>query len=112
MIRPRHRGGVGDVLDFAAGIGADPWRFVGFHPGQLGIRRRRPFAGRPFARRRAPSVVTLLLAGLAVFALVKLMSATTGRRRSTAERVVLGGLLLLAGAVVMAFRRSSRRYRW
>jgi hypothetical protein len=62
-------------------------------------------------RRRGPSVLRLLLAGLAVIAFAKVMSAASGRRRSTAERVLLGGLVLLLGAVVLSFRRSSPRYR-
>ena len=61
-------------------------------------------------RRRGPSVLRLLLAGLAVVALVKVMSAATGRQRSTAEKLVLGGLVVLLGAVVLSFRRSGRRF--
>jgi hypothetical protein len=108
MFRSRHRDGLHDILDFAGGIGRDPWRFVGFHPRHmgLGLPRHRSF-GR---RRRGPSVVTLLLAGLAVFAFAKLMSVSN-RQRSTTEKVLLGGLLLLVGAILLSFRRSSRRYR-
>jgi hypothetical protein len=69
-------------------------------------RWRTPFHARP---RRGPSIARLLLAGLAVFAFVKLMSAVNGRSRSTAEKVLLGALLVAVGAVVMSFRRSSRR---
>jgi hypothetical protein len=61
-------------------------------------------------RRREPPMVLLLLAGLAVFAFVKVMSAARGRR-STVEKVLLAALLLALGVVVLSFRRSSARYR-
>jgi hypothetical protein len=50
-----------------------------------------------------------LLAGLAVIALVALISAAN-RRRSTLEKLVLGGLIVTVGAIVLSLRRSSRRY--
>ena len=68
------------------------------------LRGRHP--GRPYRRR--PSMLTLLLAGLAVFAFVKLTAAASRSNRSTAEKVVLGALLLAVTAWVMSFRR--RRY--
>lgn len=61
-------------------------------------------------QRREPSMALLLLAGLAVFAFVKVMSAARGRR-STVEKVVLAALLLALGVVVLSFRRSTSRYR-
>jgi len=60
--------------------------------------------------RREPSILLLLLAGVAVFAFVKVMSAAS-RRRSLAEKIFFGALLIVLGAVVVSFRRSSARYR-
>lgn len=89
-----HRSGrLADVLDFANGIGSGWAR------------------GHRVRRRREPSIVWLLLAGLAVLGFAKLMTVANGRERSTAEKVVLGGLLLLLGVVVLSFRRSAARYR-
>jgi hypothetical protein len=85
----------GPVLEFTDGLA----RRSGWGP-------RRGFR----AARRGPSMVTLLLAGLAVLALVKVMSAAGGRR-SRAEKLVLGGVIVVLAAVVMSFRRSSARYR-
>jgi hypothetical protein len=62
--------------------------------------------------RRGPSLVRILLAGLAVFALVRLMSATNRPKRSAATTLVLGLLLVIVGTMVMSFRRSARRYQW
>ena len=81
-------------------------RFADDLTGRGAWRRQRGF--RP--RRRGPSMVTLLLAGLAVLTLVKVMSVANGRR-STAEKVLLGGLIVLLAAVVLKFRRSFARYR-
>jgi hypothetical protein len=64
------------------------------------------------SRRRGPSIARLLLAGLAVFAFAKVLSAATGRQRSTSEKVLLGGLVLAPGAVLLSFRRSASRYHW
>jgi hypothetical protein len=60
--------------------------------------------------RREPSILLLLLAGVAVFAFVKVMSAAS-RRRSLAEKIFFGALLIVLGAVVVSLRRSSARYR-
>jgi hypothetical protein len=68
-----------------------------------------PFGRR---RRRQPSFLTLLLAGLAVFAFVKLLSAVDERERSTAEKVLLVALLVAVGAIILYFRRSRHRYSW
>jgi uncharacterized membrane protein SirB2 len=54
-------------------------------------------------------MVRLLLAGLAVFAFAKLMTANNSSR-STAEKVALGALIVLVGAVLLSFRRSRRPY--
>jgi hypothetical protein len=63
-------------------------------------------------RQRGPSFARLLLAGLAVFAFAKAMSMALGRRRSTAEKLALGVVILLLGAVLMAFRRPAPRRGW
>jgi hypothetical protein len=78
------------------------------------ITSNRPWARRGLRpRRSAPSIARLLLAGLAVFAFVKVMSAASRpERRSTAEKIALGGLLLLLGAILLAFRRSAVRRGW
>jgi hypothetical protein len=70
--------------------------------------RRRGFG---FRRRRMPTAARILLAGLAVFAFVKLTSAISNSNRSTFEKVALGALLALVGAVLLSLRNSSRRYR-
>lgn len=81
------------VLDFAAGIG--------------GHRRR----GRHHPWRPQPSIVWLLLAGLAVVALAWVITAASAQQRTKTERVLLAGLIVLLGAVVLSFRRSGARYR-
>lgn len=58
------------------------------------------------------SLGRVLLAGLAVFAFVKLMSAANRSNRSKAATIVLGVLLVAVGAIVMSFRRSAARARW
>ena len=63
-------------------------------------------------RRSGPSVGHLLIAGLAVFALVKLMSAATRPRRSRLSALTIGLMVLAVGAFVMSLRRSARRYSW
>jgi hypothetical protein len=84
------------VLAFADDITGRPWARRGFRP-----------------RRRGPSVALLLLAGLAVFAFVKVMSAASRQgRRSTGEKIVLGALLLALGAILLSFRRSAVRRGW
>jgi hypothetical protein len=80
------------VIDFAAGIG----------------RRRGWTRSR---RGPEPSLLWLLLAGLAVVGFARVVTAIGSRRRSTGEKIVLGALLLLLGAVVLPFRRSAARYR-
>ena len=57
-------------------------------------------------------MVTLLLAGLAVFAFVRLTSMGARRGRSSAERLLLGVLLVAVGAIALSFRRSARGRRW
>jgi hypothetical protein len=78
--------------DFA---GAGPWQH----------RFQRP-------RRQGPSMLRLLLAGLAVLAFAKVMSTTTMRQRSIVEKLIIGGVLVALGAIVLSFRRSGRRYGW
>ena len=96
-------------------------RLQGLGPGILPVlsfagditshRRWRRGAFRP--RRREPSTLLLLLAGIAVFAFVKMMSlANDGRRRTTAEKVVIGIALVALGAMLMSFRRSAARRGW
>ncbi len=63
-----------------------------------------------YASRREPSVAHLLLAGLAVFAFAKLMSAANRGHRSRPTALTIGILLLVVGALVMSLRRSARRY--
>jgi hypothetical protein len=79
-----------------------------------GFRGHRSWRG-PYSRRRrarGPSAVTILLAGLAVFALIRLMTASNRPDLSTAQKVVLGALVLLVGGVLLSLRRSARRYAW
>ncbi len=106
-MRVQSRPGLDGILDVARTFG-DPWRATGFHPHNLVVRAR------DRRRHRGPSVLTLLLAGLAVFAFARLTTAATGNRRSVASRLLLGVLLLGLGAIVLAFRRSGRRrgYQW
>jgi hypothetical protein len=80
------------VLDFAA---------------SMGDRRR---WARPRSRPE-PTVLWLVLAGLAVISLAKVMTALGSRRRSTTEKVLLGAAVVLLGLVVLRFRRSAARYR-
>ena len=96
--------GLDGVIGVARTFG-DPWRAVGFNPRDLVHRPR----VRHRLRHRGPSVLTLLLAGLAVFAFARLTSVATRNRRSVASRMLLGVLLLGLGAIVLAFRRSGRR---
>jgi hypothetical protein len=86
--------GIHSVADTLGARG--PWRSAGWRP----------------PRRRGPSFLLILLAGLAGFALVQLMTAADRPRRSTLEKVVIGVLLLAAAAFVMRLRRSGRRYTW
>lgn len=81
------------VLDFAAGIGGHQRR--GWH----------------HRWRRQPSIVWLLLAGLAVVTLARVMTAASARERTKTEQVLLAALVVLLGAVVLSFRRSGARYR-
>jgi hypothetical protein len=71
--------------------------------------KRMRYRTRPYGQ---PSVGRILLAGLAVFAFVKLMSTVNRPNRSRATALVLGMLLLAVGAVLMSMRRSGQRYRW
>jgi hypothetical protein len=70
---------------------------------------RRAFGAAP---RTGPSVGRLLLAGLAVFAFVKLMSAASRPNRSRPSALVTSVLLLAVGALVISLRRSARRHSW
>jgi hypothetical protein len=93
----------------------DGWsRFgdLGVFAGDLGGHRswRRPYGRR--RRARGPSAFTILLAGLAVFALVRLLTASNRPNLSTAQKVALGALVLLVGSVLLSLRRSARRYNW
>ena len=79
-----------------------------------------PFAGRRawrrggygFRRRRTPTAVKLLLAGLAVFAFVKLTGVQRQSNRSAFEKVALGALIAIVGAYLLSLRNSSRQYRF
>ena len=55
--------------------------------------------------------LTVALAGLVVFALIKLANAS-GRSRSTAEKVGIGALILVLGALLASLRRSASRRDW
>jgi hypothetical protein len=72
---------------------------------------RSAWTRRAVRTRREPSMAWLLVAGLAVVVFVKVMSVAGSRRRSTVERILLAGLLLVLGAIVLSFRRSAARYR-
>jgi len=74
-----------------------PWRHAGFD-------RRR--------RRQGPSWALILFAGLAGLALAKLMSAGDRPNLSTAQKAILGGLVVLVGAAVLSLRRRATDYRW
>jgi hypothetical protein len=64
-----------------------------------------------YRRRRGSTAARILLAGLAVFAFVKLLSLLNRSNRSTAEKVGLGALLAMVAAVLLSLRGSGRRYR-
>ena len=93
-----HRfGRFGDVANFGGPFGTDrAWRRGGFG----------------FRRQRTPTAVKILLAGLAVFAFVKLTAAINRSNRSTFEKVALGALVALVGAFLVSLRNSSRSYRF
>ena len=84
---------LGGLSGFGTGVAAPPWS------------RRRGFYRRG---RRGPGVLTILLAGLAVFALVRMMSASGRLNRTTAEKVVLGALIAAAAGLLLSLRRSHR----
>jgi hypothetical protein len=65
-----------------------------------------------FRRQRTPAAAKILLAGLAVFALMKLTGALNRPDRSTVEKVTIGALVAVVGAVLLSLRNSSRRYRF
>jgi len=50
------------------------------------------------------------VAGLAVFALVRLLTASNRPNLSTAQKVALGALVVFVGSVLLSLRRSARRY--
>jgi hypothetical protein len=93
-----HRfGRVSEVADLAAPFGPRrAWRRGGFG----------------FRRRRTPTAVKILLAGLAVFAFVKLTSAAGRSQRSTFEKLALGALIAIVSAFLLSLRNSSRSYRF
>jgi hypothetical protein len=103
MFRARHRlhrlhrlNGLQQVVGFADDIHAHgPWRYFGS--------RRQSVRG--------PSLGLILLAGLAVFAFLKLTAAADRPNRSTLEKIALAALALLAGAFLLSLVRSARRYR-
>jgi hypothetical protein len=64
------------------------------------------------SRRRTPSWALILLAGLAGVALAKLMSADNREQRSTAQKALIGVLIVVIGAVVLSLRSRAYRYRW
>jgi len=99
--RLRH---LGDVAGFGMPLGS---RFGGWSRSS----RRGPFGSSRRRARGGPSAAKILLAGLAVFALVRLM-ANEGRMRSTAEKLVIGVLVAVLGAVLLSLRRSTAAYRW
>jgi hypothetical protein len=79
------------------------------------IRHHGPWRHAAVARRRrsgTPSWVLILLAGLAGLALAKLMATETRGNLSTAQKAVIGGLLVLLGLVVLSLRRRAAYYRW
>jgi hypothetical protein len=63
-------------------------------------------------RRREPSIAVLLMAGLAVFAFMKVLSASSRQGRSIPEKIALGALLLFLGAIMLSFRRTAVRRGW
>src|SRR5262245_22292412 len=63
-------------------------------------------------RTRGPTAVQVLLAGLAVFAFGKLLSAINRPNRSTAEKLGLGALLAMVGVWLLSYRNPARRYHW
>jgi hypothetical protein len=80
-------------------FGSMPWSHAGWTP-----------AGRRARGRRAPSILLILLAGLAAFALVKLMSAAERPQRSPLEKVLIAVLLVGAASFVLRLRRRGHRY--
>jgi hypothetical protein len=75
-------------------------------------RYRRGFRAMGRRQRRGPSAFKILLAGLAVFALVRLMSQDSQRTRTTGEKLVIGVLVAGLAAMLLSLRRSTARYRW
>ena len=88
------------AFDYSAGF-ADPF----------GTRRRWGRGGFGFRRRRMPTAARILIAGLLVYAFVKLTSAIGRSNRTTYEKVALGALLAVVGAALLSLRNSSQRYR-
>jgi hypothetical protein len=71
-------------------------------------RRRRGFGS---GRRRGPLAIQILLAGIAVFALTRLMSASNRPHRTGAEKALLAVLMAAAAGFILTLRRSAARYR-
>jgi hypothetical protein len=92
-------------------------RFARFHEfGDVGDGARWDRSWRGFGARRhrarRPSVFGILLAGLAVFALVKLWTASNRPNLSTAQKLVIGALVAIVGGWLLSLRRSAKRYDW
>ena len=86
--------------------------FSGGYRRWFGGSRPAPFRSAGWRSNRGPSAAKILLAGLAVFALVRLMSSDSHRSRTTAEKVMIGALVGVLGALLLSLRRSTMRYRW
>ena len=80
--------------------------------GPFATRRAWRRGGFGFRRRRTPTAVKILLAGLAVFAFAKLTTANRRPNLSTFEKVALGVLVAIVGAYLVSLRNSSRQYRF
>jgi len=80
--------------------------------GPFASRRSWRGGGYGFRRRGTPTAVKILLAGLAVFAFVKLTGILDRPNRSTFEKVAFGALVAVVGAYLVSLRNASRQYRF